>query len=534
MNSNTQPTRKRTQALIRGATTTLLIALIAANVYVAWRTNQKVEQYQVAKKVDAYSLDGADAGFASNTVFSADDFVTLLDARLPSDRLGEMFTAVRNRIAELRRQNRLDEAAEMQADLYGITTKPQGPYANDGQRQLHFVGLNQGVCREDLVESIEGEPLGNAVVRLTYQHAPIVLCLSAYNPVKWQVEIESGVQLERVIVAGIFPQEVVGIPTQVPIEGHLSGDDEHYRFHAYDACNQLNNVAARLKTLTGLQTTTYQGAYRYESPFVIGPQNRQWADQMIAKTLEPLYREATKSQRDRLVKQLVQSTFPELHVTPPDDHGKVQASLADFTVFGPYIDTMWPLERMASRFAFVEHVPEFIVWQDGLHTIDRQNGAVLPFRATNLDGLGSNAWLAYDSKRKRLLLWGNNLYAVNLSTREGSLVREGNPGIHGFCYSPAEDRLITVGPSRRFSKSIRALKSFDHRGVEQSSLELSPPISDCDGDRDIMMVPVGGKIALMPLPIQGDPNDGSGPSSLTFIIDPLTGHVDLVCRRKPR
>ena len=54
-------------------------------------------------------------------------------------------------------------------------------------------------------------------VYITIANKPLVVYFGAYQPVKWNLIVEPGVQIERIILSGYHPQTVADAPANVPI-----------------------------------------------------------------------------------------------------------------------------------------------------------------------------------------------------------------------------------------------------------------------------------------------------------------------------
>ena len=113
---------------------------------------------------------------------------------------------------------------------------------------------------------------------------------------------------------------------------------------------------------------------------------------MTVNSIEPLYQEAMRERHDKLAAELARLTFPELHITPLDEYGDVETSFATFAIFGPFVDTMQPLERGVTRFAFVDRPPTFFTWQDELFSVDTEHGTLTAWSAQGLDEVGGRVW----------------------------------------------------------------------------------------------------------------------------------------------
>lgn len=83
------------------------------------------------------------------------------------------------------------------ADVSSIAESPE----------LHVIDVYEGIPHES----------GLIDVYITTSNKPLVLYFGAYQPVNWNLIIESNVRIERIILSGYHPQTVTGVPPHVPI-----------------------------------------------------------------------------------------------------------------------------------------------------------------------------------------------------------------------------------------------------------------------------------------------------------------------------
>jgi uncharacterized delta-60 repeat protein len=127
--------------------------------------------------------------------------------------------------------------------------------------ELHVVGV------------YEGRAHVNGVVRVMV-HAtpkPVVLALSAYQPVVWTVQLDPDARLSAVYVSGYNPQTVLGVALDVPIHQVNFGA---YAYGWEPDRNQgggsYTTVIRNVRSITGFVESSYQGCYAgmdFEVPF---------------------------------------------------------------------------------------------------------------------------------------------------------------------------------------------------------------------------------------------------------------------------
>ena len=104
-------------------------------------------------------------------------------------------------------------------------------------------------------------------IRIERQERPIVLVLSAYEPVQWNVSLKTGVNLEKIIVNGYHDQKVSGV-ADVPIEefsyqetGNYFGKFA-YRWDKFSPSADTLSLVTNLEQLTKTSLVSFQGCYR--------------------------------------------------------------------------------------------------------------------------------------------------------------------------------------------------------------------------------------------------------------------------------
>lgn len=506
----------------------LFSVLTAFCLYQAYRTNQQILKYYTPAPEVEYQADVVPYEFTDA------DFVHPFDPRPATVQLQDRVHIITNRIADLQRLGRTGESAKLQSRLDAALANREGPYPIDGLPQVHALGIYRGSPR----------------VRVTYTGAPIVLALTAYERVRWQVEVAPGVQLRKVIATGYKEQTVEGLPDGVPVEGHVStGRPRDYQFYA---CRPVEAhwAGQRLEELTGIDVATFQTVHNLSGEaLLIGPGNAEWTAAMALRALDPLYQEAVREERDELARQLVQHSFPEIHCVYSRRHydGFV-ANFAVHSIFGPYKETMRSVKPMTASLAVDPRGPCLYSFnsQLGALTVDPESGAVEKWPVAGLDlQPHHNACLAFDTKRQRLLVWGGDLFrggdlaAINVLKREATIVRRGIPAVCALTYCERDDLLYACfAPYDGDSSNvlISEIRAYNQYGAEVSRTPLSIPIPGPSvpfrgGTAKIAFV--GDKLLIMNLGAY-DSNSKIIPFDTNYVVDPQTGKVLFACRRKPR
>ncbi|MEL7037352.1 MAG: hypothetical protein AAFO04_17285 [Cyanobacteria bacterium J06592_8] len=132
----------------------------------------------------------------------------------------------------------------------------------DGDRELHLVG----VYESHRYHRRNDHPVGEAQVKVSRRGKPIILALSSYEPVNWNIQVEPGVEIEKIILNGYHDQKVTGV-SGVPIEEYSYEDTGKYLgdfVYQWSSVNPQKTPAlvSQLNQLTGTQLTSFQGCYR--------------------------------------------------------------------------------------------------------------------------------------------------------------------------------------------------------------------------------------------------------------------------------
>jgi hypothetical protein len=500
---------------------TLLCAVTAFCVYQAYRTNQQILKYYTPAPAVDYPPEVVPYEFTD------DDFVHPLDPRTATVSLQERMDFLANHIAVLRKRGESDRATEIQSRLDEVLKNREGPYPVDGTTQLHAIGIHRGRPR----------------VTLTYKGAPLILVLCAYNPTEWTIDVDSGVQLKKVIVSGYHLQQVRGVPEGIPIEirSHEGGDRDW--FYA-DTPLEVQDVSARLKKISGLEATTFQTTQDPKGqPFVIGPGSTEWTASMTLKAIEPLYLQALRTERFELVHKLARHQFPDIICTAPGQQSRgFTGTFGTNSIFGPYAQTMRPLQQATVQFAVDPRGPSFFsfVRNQGIVTVDPKAGTLTPWPVAGLEiQPHREACLAFDTKRQRLLVWGNDLAAVDILKKEATLVRKGNPGICAVAYSEEDDLLYACCASYdrgSSDASMTEIRTFNQFGAELSHTPVEVPIPGQDRPypAGTLKLKVMENVLLITNFGGYDGNHYLIPSDINYIVDPQTGKLLFACKRKPR
>lgn len=474
----------------------------------------------------------------TNTDFATkrqdDALAAPLYTRSPLAQLNAMTADIENRVSVLRRRGNKRLARETAGLLKQLVSQRAGAYpVVTDVTEIHMVGLYEA--------SSAHHAIAPARVRVTYTGAPIILTLTSYEPVEWQVEVAADVQIEQVIVSGYYEQRVTGLPDSVPVwnESRKQGRQTFYTYQRTDS--SFRRSVKRLHELTGRSVLTFQGAYRYPGkPFVVGPESPDWRTQHIVARMMPLHTHAASEKNEAARAAAHEIIFEGVYVSGPNQPGYGgTASWGQFTPNGPFKETLVKLPR---HYKHVATDPDAEAWY-GLNrgdvvrfklNGDRPVALPLPF------GLPRLSWpcgLTFDSKRGRLLLSSLGgegfLYAYDVAAKNWSVVAS-MKGVdtQGLAWSRHDDCLYALS-SDHGDRSKRSLVKLNAQGDVLETVKLSDGLPNLGHHPRCQLIPVDGKIVLL---AAGEPVESGyeKPPTHSYLIDPKTGAIEYSTKLQPQ
>jgi hypothetical protein len=132
-----------------------------------------------------------------------------------------------------------------------------------GEPELHLLGVYETHSNH----SGGNHPEGSATVAITRQ-ARMILTLSSYEPVHWQVRAAPGARIERIILNGYHPQRVTA-PAGIPVDNR-SGYQRWlgsctYAWPSSTGGCETRTVVSSLERLTSRPLTSFAGCYQATS-----------------------------------------------------------------------------------------------------------------------------------------------------------------------------------------------------------------------------------------------------------------------------
>lgn len=136
-------------------------------------------------------------------------------------------------------------------------------FSSQTDRELHLIGIYEANANH----GGNHHPTGIVDININRQDKPIILALSAYEPVEWKLNLEPGVKVEKIILNGYHDQKISGV-SGIPIDEYsVKGTGQNLGNFAY----QWNSVSTdpltpplstQIQKQTGLPVTSFQGCYR--------------------------------------------------------------------------------------------------------------------------------------------------------------------------------------------------------------------------------------------------------------------------------
>jgi hypothetical protein len=312
--------------------------------------------------------------------------------------------------------------------------------------ELYAVGFYEGSMPDG------PKKFGIAEVEVRVTDRPVVLALSAYEPIRWKVKIAEGVRVERIFLGGYGDQLLDPPPAGVPVETHVAraGDQQSFYLFPRSGRDGESNTRAeeRLRELAGMPVATLQGAYRYGGqPVVVGPADEGWRRQRVVARLEPLWREATAIKRLEGRGAVAGVRFTAIRWDVGNRPMQMAGELTDSTPAGWVEGTGRKLPDRVTQVAADPRGPAWYAIGDraGPFRLDLVQGTATEMRIKeDIPEMHWQSGVAFDTQRNRLLVSAQRfLYGYDPAADKWSIVRELDRGmmLQALTYSEAEDCL---------------------------------------------------------------------------------------------
>jgi hypothetical protein len=135
--------------------------------------------------------------------------------------------------------------------------------SSSGNKEIHLIGVYEASS-----EHGNGQRGKGAIeIKVERQNKPIILALSAYEPINWNVTVEPGAVIEKIIVNGYHNQTVSGV-SGIAIEERSyeeTGDylgNFIYKWGSTTESTNTPSLVTKLEQLEHTNLTSFQGCYR--------------------------------------------------------------------------------------------------------------------------------------------------------------------------------------------------------------------------------------------------------------------------------
>ena len=149
--------------------------------------------------------------------------------------------------------------------------------SSSGNKELHLIGVYEATSEHgngNRAKSVLAKPAPTGAtptkrieIKVERRNKPIILALSAYEPIDWNVTVEPGTVIEKIIVNGYHNQTVSGV-SGIPIEEHSYEEtgnyigDFIYKWGATAESPNTPSLVTKLEEINRTTLTSFQGCYR--------------------------------------------------------------------------------------------------------------------------------------------------------------------------------------------------------------------------------------------------------------------------------
>jgi hypothetical protein len=156
-------------------------------------------------------------------------------------------------------------AASSEAGARGTSVAParradSAPVAVEGE--VHVVSVYEDSLPDGRRRQFREHALGTVAVPVAAPGRPVILLLTAYEPVLWQVAVAPGSRLTQVIACGYHTPQVQGVPDGVPVSIHSYDTDRRGFYLPGSRSDQVQAFVAQVRATTGRAPRTVQYTYR--------------------------------------------------------------------------------------------------------------------------------------------------------------------------------------------------------------------------------------------------------------------------------
>ncbi|MCW6051484.1 hypothetical protein K4039_15660 [Lyngbya sp. CCAP 1446/10] len=142
--------------------------------------------------------------------------------------------------------------------------------SSSSDKELHLIGVYEANSEHgngNLSKSALAKPTKRIEINVEPRNKPIILALSAYEPVNWNINVEPGTVIEKIIVNGYHNQTVSGV-SGIPIEEYSYEETGNYignfiyKWGATTESPNTPSLVTKLEQINRTSLTSFQGCYR--------------------------------------------------------------------------------------------------------------------------------------------------------------------------------------------------------------------------------------------------------------------------------
>jgi hypothetical protein len=431
-----------------------------------------------------------------------------------TEQVDARFQRVQREVDRLRAAGRAKEADRMAADLRHFRDQLAGAAPSRGTGpELHVVGTyDPGTVNVDVRPS----------------DRPVILALTSYHQVNWNLTLQKGANLQKVLLYGYDkPIPPANLPKNVPVEVVNSGftygkDYGHYPF-----------MAKRLHEITGLPVSSVQGQYKFDekSPAVtVGSGGAEWNAQRVLSEMQPLYNQAVTFDRgEQRAAADAAYRFTALYHDLNDQRGMGETFVADFSPARAISKTLQPVGPRLKHVAVDPNGPTYygLAHGSGPVQIDRQTGQHTDMPADNPELTNHPTGITFDTTRNRLVLstLGGEGFLLTYDKESETwspLTSLNQADLFSVTYSADDDALYAL-------EHGGGIVRYTAEGSPDGTISLSEHIpQEQYAPWDYQLIAAGDRLILLTSPMNDLYEPYLTPQMKSYLIDPATGGVTIL------
>jgi len=364
--------------------------------------------------------------------------------------------AEQNSQANLERYHKLIEKRENRY-IYPDRTEKYTP-------ELHVISIERGF-------KITGDKSNRDRASLTVDRPgkKVILFLSAYYPVNWQIKVTEGTEISEIIFGGNREQNVTGISSNIPLKKADYGayGSRYFKAPRSIHANNFPSFVRQLYQNTGLEISSFQTAKlaNFDRPFEIDDVEKEGVFSLdYPQIAHPC--------------SLPKITFQGLYRIDG------LTSFGNYSLDrGPDLNNLVPLNNIF-QITYSPTNNKYYGIESGrnLVEIDLNTKQTRQIAIPNYNNKRSYLnGITFDTKRNRLLIYDRSnrgsLYAYSLNTRQWNKINLNVNGFTSIVYHPEDDSIYAVraNSNQNRDRNYLTLYKFNSNGAVIDILNFSDP-----------------------------------------------------------